>query len=177
MKSNEWRMFPECFVLCSTAASSLYTWEPEREALATIPLEWHYLMVGWALSAKSGLRMGGALLGPDPGATQCHQHIRHPGLPKQTLLDGEEGGGGHDRDNEARKQTKDTKDFTWAIMHQTDTHISILSVCQWHNTAVLFCLRGWTEGRFKKQCCPGSMEQQQLSQREENRRFLVQTYY
>lgn len=26
-----------------------------------------------------------------------------PGLPKQTLLDGEEGGEGHDRDNEVRK--------------------------------------------------------------------------
>lgn len=50
--------FAACFVLCSTPACSLYTWEPEREALATIPLEWHYLMVGWALSAESGLRNG-----------------------------------------------------------------------------------------------------------------------
>lgn len=111
MTSNEWRMFPECFVLCSTAASSLYTWEPERGALATIPLEWHYLMVGWALSAESGSRMGGALLGPDPGATQFQPHTRHPGLPKQTLLEREERGGGHDRDNEVRKQTKDTEGF------------------------------------------------------------------
>lgn len=54
--------------------------------------------------SKIRVEDGGALLGPDPGVTQCHPHIRHPGLPKQTLLDGEEGGGGHDRDNEVRKQ-------------------------------------------------------------------------
>lgn len=54
---------------------------------------------------------GGALLGPDPGATQFQPHTRHPGLPKQTLLEREERGGGHDRDNEVRKQTKDTEGF------------------------------------------------------------------
>lgn len=35
------------------ATNSFYTPGPKREALATIPLEWHYLMVVWSLSAES----------------------------------------------------------------------------------------------------------------------------
>lgn len=48
----------ECLqrAFCSPATNSFYTREPKREALATIPLEWHYLMVVWSLSAESGLR-------------------------------------------------------------------------------------------------------------------------
>lgn len=61
--------------------------------------------------SRIGAEDGGAPLGPDPGATQCHPHTRHPGLPKQTLLDGEEGGGGG-HDNEVRKQAKDRGIFT-----------------------------------------------------------------
>lgn len=51
-------MFPECVVPRCPAASSLYTSVPEREALATILVEWHYLIVGWALSAESGMTGG-----------------------------------------------------------------------------------------------------------------------
>lgn len=101
MKINERRMFPECFVLCSPAASSLYTWEPEREALATIPLEWHYLMVGWALSAESGLRMGGGTTGSRPWCDPVPSTNQTPRAAKTNTAG--QGGGGHDRDNEIRK--------------------------------------------------------------------------
>lgn len=149
MKSNEWRMFPECFVLCSTAASTLYTWEPEREALATIPLEWHYLMVGWTPSAESGLRMGGhrwvqALVRPSATHTPDTQGCQNK--PCWTERREEEGMAETMRSG---SKLKTRRGFTWVIMHQTDTHTSILSVSQWHNAAVLFCLCGWMEGRFR----------------------------
>lgn len=155
MKSNEWWMFPECFVLCSTAVSSLYTWEPEREALTTIPLEWHYLMVGWAPSAESGLRMGRALLGPHAGATQCHPHTRHQGCQNKPYWMERREEKGMAETMRSGSKLKTQRDFTWVIMHQTDIHISILSVSQWHNAAVLFCWCGWTEGRFRNNAAQG----------------------
>lgn len=36
----------------STAAPSFYIYELKRKALAMIPVEWHYLIVGWAQSAE-----------------------------------------------------------------------------------------------------------------------------
>lgn len=72
---------------------------------------------------------GGAPLGPGPGATQCHPHTRHPGLPKQTLLDREAGGGGHGRDNEVRKQTKDTEGF-YLSDNASNRYTHIYSVSQ-----------------------------------------------
>lgn len=138
MTSNEWRMFPECFVLCSTAAPSLYTWEPERGALATIPLEWHYLMVGWALSAESGSRMGGhcwvqTLVRPSSSHTPDTRGCQNKPCWRERR--GEEG---MTETMRSGSKLKTLRDFTWMIMHQTDTRISVLSVSQWHNAALLF---------------------------------------
>lgn len=59
--------------------------------------------------------------GPDPGATQCHPHIRHPGLPKQTLLDEEEGMTETIRSGSQLQTQRDT----CVVMHQTHIFIQL----------------------------------------------------
>lgn len=71
----------------------------KRLALAGIPLECHYLMVGWTRSAESQMT----------GATRCHPpRARHPWLPKQTCcIEREEGARTETKRSESHGRTQD----------------------------------------------------------------------
>lgn len=70
-------------------------------------------------------------------------------------------------------QQKTQRNFTCVIMHQTDAHVSILSVSQWHNSAVLFCPCGGMESRFRNNAAQCRWSNNNW-QRDENRCFCAQ---
>lgn len=104
---------------------------------------------------------GEALLGPDPGAAQCHPHSRHRGMPKQTLPDRRERGGGRSTDNGVRKPTKDTQGF-YLRTNASDrcTHQSASDILLLHCPAV------WRGGKQIQKQRTVSVEWQQLTRRE-----------